>query len=55
MPYPDAEELVLEMKTGSHHTMAFYIDSTGTPDGKKAFAICKKLQNEFDIQLACKL
>jgi hypothetical protein len=55
MPYPDAEELVLEMKTGSRHTMAYYIDSTVTADGKKAFAICEKLQNDFDIQLACKL
>jgi len=55
MPYPDAEALVLEMKTGSRHTMAYYIDSTVTPDGKKAFAICEKVQNEFDIQLACKL
>ena len=55
LPYPDAEALVLEMKTGSRHTMAYYIDSTVTPDGKKAFAICDKVQNEFDIQLACKL
>ena len=49
LPYPDAEALVLEMKTGSRHTMAYYIDSTVTPDGKKAFAICDKVQNEFDI------
>jgi hypothetical protein len=55
MPYPDAEALVLEMKTGSRHTMAYYIDSTVTADGKKAFAICEMVQNEFDIQLACKL
>jgi hypothetical protein len=54
-PYPDAEALILEMKTGSRYTMAFYVDSTVTADGKKAFAICEKLQNEFDIQLACKL
>ena len=55
LPYPDAEALVLEMKTGSRHTMVYYIDSTVTPNGKKAFAICENLQNEFDIQLACKL
>ena len=52
--YPDAESLILEMKTGSRHTMAHYIDSTVSDDGKKAFAICEKIQNEFDIQLACK-
>jgi hypothetical protein len=53
-PYPDAEALILEMKTGSRHTMAHYIDSTVSDDGKKAFAICEKIQHEFDIQLACK-
>ena len=53
-PYPDAEALILEMKTGSLHTMTHYIDSTVCDDGKKAFAICIKIQNEFDIQLSCK-
>ena len=54
-PYPDAEALILEMKTGAHHTMAHYIDSTVTDDGKKAFAVCERIQKDFDIQLACKL
>jgi hypothetical protein len=51
---PDVEALILEMKSGSRHMLAYYIDSTVTADGKKAFAVCEKLQNEFDIQLACK-
>ena len=34
--------------------MAHYIDSTVSDDGKKAFAICEKIQQEFDIQLDCK-
>jgi hypothetical protein len=54
-PYLDAESLILEMKTGSRHTLTHYIDSTVTDDGKKAFAVCEKIQNQFDIQLACKL
>jgi hypothetical protein len=54
-PYPDAEALILEMKTGSRHAMVHYIDSTVTADGKKAFAVCDKIQHEFEIQLACKL
>lgn len=54
-PYPDAEVLILEMKTGSRHTLAHYIDSTVAKDGKKAFAVCEKVQNEFDINLGCKL
>ena len=53
-PYPDAQAVILEMKTGSHHTLAHYIDSTVSDDGKKALAICEKIQHEFDIQLGCK-
>ncbi len=54
-PYPDAEVLILEMKTGSRHTLVHYIDSTVTNDGKKAFVVCEKVQNEFDLNLGCKL
>ena len=53
MPDPDGEELVLEMKSGSRHTMAYYNDSTATVDGKKAFGVCKQIRNEFDINLGC--
>jgi len=54
-PDPDQEFLILEMKTGSRHTLVHYLDSTVTADGKKAFAVCEKIQNEFDIRLGCKL
>jgi hypothetical protein len=53
MPDPDAEELVLESKNGSRHTMAYYHDSTASVDGKKAFDVCKQLRSEFDINLGC--
>ena len=53
--YNDAESLILEMKTGTRHTMAHYVDTTISDDGKKAFAVCAKMQKEFDLQLACKL
>lgn len=53
--YNDAEFLILEMKNGSRHTLVHYIDSTRSEDGKKAFAVCEKIQKEFDIQLACRL
>ena len=53
-PYPDAESLILEMKTGSRHTLVHYIDSTASDDGKTGFAICEKIRNEFDLQLTCK-
>jgi hypothetical protein len=53
-PYPDATALIWEMKNGSRHMMAFYIDATVSDDGKKAYAICETIENEFNIQLGCK-
>ncbi len=53
IPDPDGEELVLEMRNASYHTMAYYNDSTVTGDGKKAFGICQKIEKEFDIHLGC--
>jgi len=54
-PDPDQESLILEMKTGSRHTLVHYINSTVADDSKKAFAVCEQIQNEFDIQVGCKL
>ena len=54
-PDPDQEALILEMKTGSRHTLVLYLDSTVTADGKKARAVCDKIQTEFGIQIGCKL
>ncbi|HSE22907.1 MAG TPA: hypothetical protein VLB68_14675 [Pyrinomonadaceae bacterium] len=53
VPYPDGEELIIEMKNGSLHTMAYYNDSTTSVDGKKAFDVCKQIRNEFDVNLGC--
>jgi hypothetical protein len=55
LPYPDAEDLVLEMKNSSHYSMVYYIDSTTTADGKKAFGICQKMETEFHFHLGCQL
>jgi hypothetical protein len=52
--YNDAESLILEMKSGSHHTLVHYVDTTRSNDGKKAFAVCGRIQKEFDVHLACK-
>jgi hypothetical protein len=53
-PDPDIEALFLEMKTGSRHTMTYYLDSTDSDDGKKAYDICEIIKNEFNIQIGCK-
>jgi hypothetical protein len=53
--YNDAEFLILEMKTGSRLTAVHYIDTTVSDNGKKAFAVCKRIQKEFDVRLGCKL
>jgi hypothetical protein len=52
-PDPDGETLVLEMRSGSYHSMAYYNDSTATVEGKKAFGICQKIEKEFDVVLGC--
>lgn len=53
VPEPDGELLVLEMKNGSRHSMAYYDESTASVDGKKAFDICKRIRSEFDVNLGC--
>jgi hypothetical protein len=53
--YNDAESLILEMKSGSRYTLVHYVDTTRSSDGKKAFAVCERIQKEFDVHLACKL
>jgi len=53
MPDDDSEELILEMKIGSHHSMVYYNDSTVSVDGKRAFAVCKQIRTEFDLNLGC--
>ena len=50
---PDSEVLVLEMKTGSRYTMAYYNDSTATVDGKKAFDVCKHIDYAWNFDLGC--
>ena len=49
----DSEELVLEMKSGSRHAMAYYNVSTASVDGKKALEVCQQIRNEFDVNLGC--
>ena len=51
---PDGELIVIEMKTESRYTMAYYTESTETKDGKKAFGICRTIEYEFGSQLGCR-
>jgi hypothetical protein len=50
---PDSEALILEMRNGSHHTLVYFNESTTSVDGKKAFAICKRIHTDFDFNLGC--
>ena len=50
---PDIELIIIEMKKESRHTMAYYTQSTETTDGKKAFAICRTIENEFEAHIGC--
>jgi hypothetical protein len=53
MPDPDGEALILEMKNPSGHTLVYFDESTPSVDGKKAFAICKRIRDDFNTNLGC--
>jgi hypothetical protein len=52
-PYPDQEMLALEVKSGRQYSLVFYLDSTKSQDGKKAFEMCKRIESEFGKRLGC--
>jgi hypothetical protein len=52
-PYPDQEMLALEVRSGGRYTLVFYLDSTQSQDGKKAFELCRKIESEFGKRLGC--
>ena len=52
-PDPDEEMIVLEVKRGNDYSFVFYLDSTTTDDGKKAFEVCRLLEDEFGKKLGC--
>lgn len=50
---PDEGAIVIEVKTGSAYSMVFFPFGTQTGDGKRAFQICRKVEQEFGIRLRC--
>ncbi len=53
VPEPDAEEIIIEVKTGSQYSMVHYIEFTESKDGKKALNICQRIENEFGKKIGC--
>ena len=52
-PDPDEEMLAVEVKKGQDYSFVFYLESTKTEDGKKAFGVCRVIESEFGKKLGC--
>ena len=50
---PDEEAIVIEVKSNGKYEMVFYDYSNTSPDGRTAIAVCRKLDQEFGIQMGC--
>ena len=50
---PDEEAVVIEVMSNGKYDMVFYDYDNTSGDGRKAIAVCRKLDQEFGIQMAC--
>lgn len=48
---PDEEQIVVEVKSGSVHSMVFFRLNTESEDGKKAWRIWERLKREFGVRM----
>jgi hypothetical protein len=54
VPNTDEGSILLEVKRGKAYSFVFYLESTKSEDGKKAFEICRMIEGEFQIKLGCR-
>ena len=50
---PDEEAIVIEVMSNGKYEMVFYDYSNTSGDGRKAIAVCRKIDQEFGIQMGC--
>lgn len=50
---PDAEKIVIEIKSQNDYSMVFYSLYTKSEDGKKALRLCAKIEEQFGIRMGC--
>lgn len=50
---PDEGSIVIEAKTGADYSMISFPLGTETEDGKRALAICRKIETEFSVNIRC--
>ena len=50
---PDEEFIVLEVKSEGVYSMAFFSRYTEATDGRKALAVCHRIEEEFDVRMRC--
>ena len=50
---PDEESIVIEVKSGTQYSLVFFSRYTETADGRKAVAVCQRIEEEFKIRMGC--
>ena len=53
LPDPDEGNVVLEFRSEKRYGLVFYQKFSGSDDAKKIIELCKRLQNEFNVDLGC--
>lgn len=49
--YPDGEAVIVEVKSGDDYDVVYYSDITSSNDGQKVINVCRKIKEEFNIDL----
>lgn len=50
---PDAESMVVEVKSGTRYSMAFLSLDRDSENGRKALEVCKRMEREFNVHMGC--
>lgn len=52
-PSTDGESIVVEVKSDDAYSMVFFSVHTESQDGQKALKVCRRIAEEFDVQIGC--
>ena len=50
---PDAESIVVEIKSGTRYSMVSYSLDPDTDDGRKVVEVCRRIEREFNVWMGC--
>ncbi len=50
---PDAESMVVEVRSGTRYSMVFFSLHADSQDGRKALEVCRRIEREFKVRMGC--